>query len=256
MMHDGKGAGSLLRGLLIAATAFGFSASAEAGSTLLNVSYDPTRELYKQINPAFAAEWKAKTGDDVTINQSHGGSGAQSRAVIDGLEADVVTLALAYDIDAIAEKFVHFYWRQVMPYATSGEATILQQNTDRQAAIVNLVREAHALCGGSLTVFGLRDPRVHHNLGGTNCLASIRSRWSREHSRNTESCISDASRHRCVSDSARNGCFVCQCFWDARRPRRSDQATHQGQMWPILPGVDAENRCRRGRSDRGSYDKR
>ncbi|GAA0530589.1 sulfate transport system substrate-binding protein [Rhizomicrobium palustre] len=72
--------------------------------TLLNVSYDPTRELYKDINQAFAAQWKAKTGDTVTINQSHGGSGAQARAVIDGLDADVVTLALAYDIDAISSK--------------------------------------------------------------------------------------------------------------------------------------------------------
>src|SRR6202140_5416937 len=72
--------------------------------TLLNVSYDPTRELYEAINAQFAKDWKAKTGDDVTINQSHGGSGKQARAVIDGLEADVVTLALAGDIDAIAEK--------------------------------------------------------------------------------------------------------------------------------------------------------
>ena len=71
--------------------------------TLLNVSYDPTRELYQDVNAAFAASWKAKTGQDVTIKQSHGGSGKQARAVIDGLEADVVTLALAYDIDAIAE---------------------------------------------------------------------------------------------------------------------------------------------------------
>ena len=70
--------------------------------TLLNVSYDPTRELYQEINAAFARHWKAKTGQAVTINQSHGGSGKQARAVIDGLEADVVTLALAYDIDAIA----------------------------------------------------------------------------------------------------------------------------------------------------------
>jgi sulfate transport system substrate-binding protein len=70
--------------------------------TLLNVSYDPTRELYQDFNAAFARHWKAKTGDDIKVNQSHGGSGKQARAVIDGLEADVVTLALAYDIDAIA----------------------------------------------------------------------------------------------------------------------------------------------------------
>lgn len=72
--------------------------------TLLNVSYDPTRELYQEYNAAFAKYWKAKTGDDVVVKASHGGSGKQARSVIDGLDADVVTLALAYDIDAIAEK--------------------------------------------------------------------------------------------------------------------------------------------------------
>ena len=72
--------------------------------TLLNVSYDPTRELYQDLNSAFAKHWQSKTGDKVTIKQSHGGSGKQARSVIDGLEADVVTLALAYDIDVIAEK--------------------------------------------------------------------------------------------------------------------------------------------------------
>src|SRR5687767_14510697 len=70
---------------------------------LLNVSYDPTREFYDDINGAFAKEWKAKTGEEVAIKQSHGGSGKQARSVIDGLQADVVTLALAYDIDAIAQ---------------------------------------------------------------------------------------------------------------------------------------------------------
>ncbi|SNS12596.1 sulfate transport system substrate-binding protein [Sphingomonas laterariae] len=71
---------------------------------LLNVSYDPTRELYKEVNAGFANKWKAEHGQDVTFKMSHGGSGKQSRSVIDGLEADVVTLALAYDIDAIAAK--------------------------------------------------------------------------------------------------------------------------------------------------------
>ena len=76
---------------------------AQSRRTLLNASYDPTRELYQEINTVFAAQWKAKTGEDVTVEQSHGGSGKQARAVIDGLEADVVTLALAYDVDAIAK---------------------------------------------------------------------------------------------------------------------------------------------------------
>ena len=77
---------------------------ARAEVRLLNVSYDPTRELYQEVNAAFAKLWKGKSGADVTINQSHGGSGKQARAVIDGLEADVVTLALAYDIDEISAK--------------------------------------------------------------------------------------------------------------------------------------------------------
>ncbi|MBM3550895.1 MAG: sulfate ABC transporter substrate-binding protein [Alphaproteobacteria bacterium] len=80
------------------------NASSQAGQTFLNVSYDPTRELYRSINPAFAADWKAKTGETIEILASHGGSGAQARAVIEGLDADVVTLALAADIDAIAKK--------------------------------------------------------------------------------------------------------------------------------------------------------
>src|SRR5271155_1797790 len=90
--------------ILAAGVAFGAGAVRAAQITLLNVSYDPTRELYQAVNAQFAKDWKAKTGDDVTINQSHGGSGKQARAVIDGLEADVVTLGLAGDIDAIVDK--------------------------------------------------------------------------------------------------------------------------------------------------------
>src|ERR1700726_2821343 len=85
-----------------AATLFGASLAQAAEVTLLNVSYDPTRELYVDYNAAFAKYWKGKTGQDVKINQSHGGSGKQARSVIDGLAADVVTLALAADIDAVA----------------------------------------------------------------------------------------------------------------------------------------------------------
>jgi sulfate transport system substrate-binding protein len=86
-------------------------------TTLLNVSYDPTRELYQEFNAAFARHWKAKTGEDVTVRQSHGGSGAQARAVIDGLQADVVTLALAYDVDAIARAgLVAADWQKRLPH--------------------------------------------------------------------------------------------------------------------------------------------
>jgi sulfate/thiosulfate transport system substrate-binding protein len=90
--------------LCLAAFASAAGARAENASSLLNVSYDPTRELYTAYNALFTAYWQKKTRQAVTINQSHGGSGAQARAVIEGLEADVVTLALAYDIDAIASK--------------------------------------------------------------------------------------------------------------------------------------------------------
>lgn len=87
-----------------AATAEATKAPAKDPVELLNVSYDPTRELYENYNKAFAAYWEQETGQKVTVKQSHGGSGAQSRAVLEGLEADVVTLALGYDIDALADK--------------------------------------------------------------------------------------------------------------------------------------------------------
>ncbi|RLP27164.1 sulfate ABC transporter substrate-binding protein [Mesorhizobium sp. YM1C-6-2] len=109
---------SLLAGLLAGAVQFGVLGFAFADTTLLNVSYDPTRELYKEYNQAFAAKWKADTGETVTIQQSHGGSGKQARAVIDGLEADVVTLALESDINAIVENGgkINPDWRKRLPH--------------------------------------------------------------------------------------------------------------------------------------------
>jgi sulfate transport system substrate-binding protein len=93
---------------------------AQAATELLNVSYDPTRELYQDFNSAFSKFWKAKSGEDVTVRASHGGSGKQARTVIDGLEADVVTLALAYDIDAIAEKgLLPANWQSRLPHNAS-----------------------------------------------------------------------------------------------------------------------------------------
>ena len=88
---------------------------------LLNVSYDPTRELYKEYNPVFTKFWKAKTGDNVTINQSHGGSGKQARSVLEGLEADVVTLALAYDVDQLYQKrkLIPENWQSLLPNNSS-----------------------------------------------------------------------------------------------------------------------------------------
>jgi sulfate/thiosulfate transport system substrate-binding protein len=103
--------------------------------SLLNASYDPTRELYRAINSGFAAEWKARTGDTVTINQSHGGSGKQARAVIDGLDADVVTLALSGDIDAIAQrsKLIDPGWQARLP----------DKSTPYWSTIVFLVRKGN-----------------------------------------------------------------------------------------------------------------
>jgi sulfate/thiosulfate transport system substrate-binding protein len=91
---------------------------AYAGQSILNVSYDPTRELYKEINPLFATVWKKKSGEDIEIQSSHGGSGAQARAVIEGLDADVVTLALANDIDTIAQKTgkIPANWQSRLPH--------------------------------------------------------------------------------------------------------------------------------------------
>jgi len=106
--------------LLLAATGFAFAAGAAlaGGVELLNVSYDPTREFYADFNRAFAEHWKATTGESVTVRQSHGGSGKQARSVIDGLEADVVTLALAHDVDAIAErsKLLPADWQKRLPH--------------------------------------------------------------------------------------------------------------------------------------------
>ena len=108
---------------------------AAAQTILLNVSYDPTRELYEQYNAAFTKFWKAKTGQDVVIHQSHGGSGAQARAVIDGLQADVVTLALAYDIDSMAAqaKLIDPAWQKRLP----------ENSTPYTSTIVFLVRKGN-----------------------------------------------------------------------------------------------------------------
>ena len=105
-----------------------------AQKTLLNVSYDPTRELYKEFNPAFIKHWQAKTGESISFKQAHGGSGSQARAVIDGLEADVVTLALAGDVDAIAKKgLLSADWQKRLPW----------NSAPYTSAIVFLVRKGN-----------------------------------------------------------------------------------------------------------------
>jgi sulfate transport system substrate-binding protein len=116
-------------------SAAGLTLHAQSAVTLLNVSYDPTREFYQDVNAAFARAWSAKTGQTVTVNQSHGGSGKQARAVIDGLEADVVTLALAYDVDALATvgRLIPANWQTRLP----------QNSTPYTSTIVFLVRKGN-----------------------------------------------------------------------------------------------------------------
>lgn len=108
-----------------------------ANVSLLNVSYDPTREFYKEYNPAFAKYWQAKTGDTVTINQSHAGSGKQARAVLDGLEADVVTLALAYDVDQLYQK------RKLIP--ENWQSSLPNNSSPYTSTIVFVVRKGNPL---------------------------------------------------------------------------------------------------------------
>lgn len=121
--------------LIVFALVLGVRVHAQSQLTLLNVSYDPTRELYEDYNKAFAQYWKNKTGQTVVIQQSHGGSGAQSRAVIDGLQADVVTLALAYDIDAISEK------AKLLP--ANWQSRLPNNSTPYTSTIVFLVRKGN-----------------------------------------------------------------------------------------------------------------
>jgi sulfate transport system substrate-binding protein len=117
------------------AAVLGATPARAAQVTLLNVSYDPTRELYEDYNKVFAAYWKSKTGDTLTVNQSNGGSGKQARSVIDGLEADVVTLGLAYDIDSLSTqgKLIPADWQKRLPY----------NSTPYTSTIVFLVRKGN-----------------------------------------------------------------------------------------------------------------
>ena len=125
---------ALIRTLSAGAFALLLGVTASAQTRFLNVSYDPTRELYAAVNAAFARQWKARTGQDLQFRQSHGGSGAQARAVIDGLEADVVTLALAYDIDAISHSgLLHKDWQKRLP----------QNSSPYTSTIVFLVRKGN-----------------------------------------------------------------------------------------------------------------
>lgn len=121
---------SLLRRIIVRGALPGLllvtAVQSQTSATLLNVSYDPTRALYHDFNQAFARHWKSRTGQSVTVRQSHGGSGKQARAVIDGLRADVVTLALAYDVDAIAKTgLTDPEWRTRLPHDSAPHTSII-----------------------------------------------------------------------------------------------------------------------------------
>lgn len=124
----------MLKKLVASAAAVALLTVPAFAAELLNVSYDPTRELYVEFNKAFAAKWKADKGEDVTVKQSHGGSGKQARAVIDGLEADVVTLALAYDVNEIAKKDI---------IAKDWQSKLEQNAAPYTSTIVFLVRKGN-----------------------------------------------------------------------------------------------------------------
>jgi len=142
-----------LRTLLIA---FGLTVAAAAGARdvkLLNVSYDPTREFYREFNAAFAREWQQKKGQKVEVETSHGGSGKQARAVIDGLEADVVTLALAYDVDSIAQRARLFpaNWQSRLPensapYTSTIVFLVRKGNPKKIKDWVDLVKPGTSWC--------------------------------------------------------------------------------------------------------------
>jgi len=129
-----------LRQLLVAGVFAALTAAPAVNAAdikLLNVSYDPTREFYKEYNEAFAKYWKTKTGDNVTINQSHGGGGKQARAVLDGLEADVVTLAIAFDIDQLYQK------RKLIP--EDWQSQLPNNSSPYTSTIVYVVRKGNPL---------------------------------------------------------------------------------------------------------------
>ncbi len=126
---------NLIQSILIAITvAAGIFSLSAKDLVLLNVSYDPTRELYSEYNPIFIKYWKTKTGDDLRINQSHGGGGKQARSVIDGLEADVVTLAVSYDIDIVASKGL---------FSPSWQKSLPNNSTPYTSTIVFVVRKGN-----------------------------------------------------------------------------------------------------------------
>ncbi|MDP3856067.1 sulfate ABC transporter substrate-binding protein [Phenylobacterium sp.] len=179
-------------------------ASAQAKAkpvTLLNVSYDPTRELYKDINAAYARYWKGKVGQDLAINQSHGGSGRQARSVIDGLQADVVTLALAYDIDEIAQK------AKLLP--ANWQSRLPNNSTPYTSTIVFLVRKGNPWKikdWGDLIKPGIDvitpNPKTS---GGARWNYLAAWGWAQKNGRNPQAFVEELFKHVPVLDTGARG---------------------------------------------------
>ena len=147
----------IIKSTFIAVLTFSTLSVNAADISLLNVSYDPTRELYQDYNDAFAKYWKAKTGDNVKVQASHGGSGKQARAVIDGLEADVATLALSYDVDQLYEKgrLIPAVWQKRLnhnssPYTSTIVFLVRSQTLSRNKFISSRVKASSAPNGSSI----------------------------------------------------------------------------------------------------------
>ncbi|WP_309644332.1 sulfate ABC transporter substrate-binding protein [Phenylobacterium sp.] len=169
--------------------------------TLLNVSYDPTRELYKDINAAYARYWKEKVGQDLVINQSHGGSGRQARSVIDGLQSDVVTLALAYDIDEIAQK------AKLLP--ANWQSRLPNNSTPYTSTIVFLVRKGNPWKirdWGDLVKPGIEvitpNPKTS---GGARWNYLAAWAWAQKNGRNPQAFVEDLFKHVPVLDTGARG---------------------------------------------------
>jgi len=169
--------------------------------TLLNVSYDPTRELYKDINAAYARYWKEKVGQDLVINQSHGGSGRQARSVIDGLQADVVTLALAYDIDEIGQK------AKLLP--ANWQSRLPNNSTPYTSTIVFLVRRGNPWKirdWGDLVKPGIEvitpNPKTS---GGARWNYLAAWAWAQKNGRNPQAFVEDLFKHVPVLDTGARG---------------------------------------------------
>ena len=231
-----------LRVGLLAALAVALPGALLASTTLLNVSYDPTRELYQEINAAFAAKWKAKTGEDLRVQTSHGGSGKQARSVIDGLRADVVTLGLSGDIDSIAAnaRALPANWQSRLP----------NNSSPYTSTIVFLVRKGNPKGirdWGDLAKPGVAVVTPNPKTSGGarwNYLAAWA--WGQRAFANDEAkvraFVGSVYRNAPLLDTGARGSTTT--FVQRRRPTSSSCTRRPGRRWP--PSTTSARRAARG----------